>query len=296
MATIQVDGQAIESVSVQNNDVILNGSSTPLLMSFPHSGENYPDDFNPNPGLPFEVLDFPNDKYVDELYQARSDLKLASVHANFPRAYIDVNRHQHDIDEKMLAEGKTWYGRLQPTGLKTGTTLFWSKTKEIYDIYSRSLSHVELKQRLAKCFVPYHQQMTEQVELMKRHHGCAYILDCHSMTQFDSKLRGGAQRPQVDIGDRRGQSCSSEFTECVADAYSAQGYDVTINARFVGGEVILRYGWPEINQHILQVELRRDLYMNEESRERNSNFQKVQNDCGEVLKQIKAFTESKMND
>ena len=296
MATIQVDGQAIESVGVQNNDVILNGCSSPLLLSFPHSGENYPDDFDPNPDLPFEVLDFPNDKYVDELYQARSDLKLTSVHANFPRAYIDVNRHQHDIDEKMLAEGETWYGRLQPTGLKTGTTLFWSKTKEVYDMYSRSLSHVELKQRLAKCFVPYHQQMTLQVEQMKKHHGCAYILDCHSVTQFDSKLRGGAQRPQIDLGDRRGQSCSSEFTECVADAYSAQGYDVTINTRFVGGEVILRYGWPEINQHIIQVEIRRDLYMNEENRERNSSFQKVQNDCGEALKQIKAFTERKMND
>lgn len=296
MATIQVGGHAVESVNIQNRDVILNGCSSPLLLSFPHSGENYPDDFGPNPDLPFEVLDFPNDKFVDELYQARSDLKLTSIHANFPRAYIDVNRHQHDIDEKMLAEDETWYGRLQPTGVKTGTTLFWSKTKEIYDIYSRKLSHAELKQRLAKCFVPYHQQMTEQVEKMKKHHGCAYILDCHSMTQFDSKLRGRKQRPQIDIGDRRGQSCSSEFTEFVADAYSDQGFDVTINTRFVGGEVILRYGWPEINQHILQIEIRRDLYMNEENRERNSSFQKVQNDCGEALKQIKVFTESKMND
>lgn len=295
MTTIQVGGLAVESVAIENSDAILNDSSAPLLLSFPHSGENYPDDFDPNPDLPFEVLDFPNDKYVDELYQARTGLKLASVHANFPRTYIDVNRHQHDIDEKMLAKGEPWYGRLQPTGLKTGTTLFWSKTKETYDIYSRGLSHHELKQRLARCFVPYHQQMTMLVEQMKKHYDCTYILDCHSMTQFDSKLRGGAQRPQVDIGDRRGQSCSSKFTECVADAYSTQGFDVTVNTRFVGGELILRYGWPEINQHILQVELRRDLYMNEESRERNSNFRKVQNDCGEALKQIKAFTESKVN-
>jgi len=24
-------------------------------------------------------------------------------------------------------------------------------------------------------------------------------------------------------------------------------YDVTINGRFIGGEMLLRYGWPEIN-------------------------------------------------
>ncbi|RTZ81284.1 MAG: amidohydrolase, partial [SAR324 cluster bacterium] len=29
-------------------------------------------------------------------------------------------------------------------------------------------------------------------------------------------------------------------------------YDVTINGRFIGGEILLRYGWPEINQGFFQ--------------------------------------------
>ena len=58
-----------------------------------------------------------------------------------------------------------------------------------------------------------------------------------------------------------------------------------------GGEKILRYGWPEINQHILQIEIRRDLYMDEESREKNQRFEKMQQDCNSVLSYIKAYVE-----
>jgi len=291
MSNIQVNGQPQASIKVESGARSGEHLITPLLLSFPHSGEVYPDDFGPNPSLPFEVLDFPNDKYVDELYHARNGLGLASVHALFPRAYIDVNRHQHDIDAAMLEDSDNWYGRMQPTGLKSGTTLFWSRTKEIHNIYDRLLSNRELKQRLAHCFVPYHQSITSQIEQMRQQHGCAYVLDCHSMTQKDAQARGGKQRPQIDIGDRRGEACSPAYTEAVADAFSDQGYDVTINGRFVGGEMIVRYGWPEINQHILQVEIRRDLYLDEDTRAKTERFGQMQKDCGAALGQIAAFVD-----
>ena len=289
MKTIQVNGQLVPSVSVQDNRSLNDNADVPLILSFPHSGEQYPDDFQTNPNLPFKILDFPNDKYVDELYNARSELGLLSIHANFPRTYIDVNRHQHDLDITMLDSGEDWYGRIQPTAAKTGTTLFWSKTKEKFNIYARKLNHTELKKRLAQCFVPYHQIMTYHIEKTYNNHGKVFILDCHSMTQFDSKLRGKKERPEIDIGNRFGMTCSSQFTECVADTYSRFGYDVKINGRFIGGEIVLRYGWPEINQHILQVEIRRDLYMDENSREKKEWFKKIQQDFGTALKEIKAF-------
>ena len=127
MTSIFIRGEYIPSITVDRAP----DSAIPLLLTFPHSGEHYPDDFLPNPALAFEVIDFPNDKYVDELYHARTLLGAPSIKANFPRVYIDVNRHQHDIDPSMMASVESWYGRLQPTasGLETGTSLFWSKTK-----------------------------------------------------------------------------------------------------------------------------------------------------------------------
>jgi N-formylglutamate deformylase len=294
MSTIQVNGEHYPAVIVEKSSESLNGRvEAPLILSFPHSGEKYPDDFDTNPELSFNVLDFPNDKYVNELYQERNNLNLTSIHANFPRTYIDVNRHQHNIDVNMIKKGEDWYGRIHPTGAETGTTLFWSKTKEVFEIYSHKLSHDELKQRLAKCFVPYHQLMTYHIQKIHQDHGKAFVLDCHSMTQFDGKKRGRKERPQIDIGNRNGQSCSSEYSECVSDTFSSLGYDVKVNGRFLGGEIILRYGWPEINQHILQVEIRRDLYMDEDTRDRNERFTKMQKDCGAALKEIKNFVKQK---
>jgi N-formylglutamate deformylase len=294
MSTIQVNGEHYPAVIVEKSSESLNGRvEAPLILSFPHSGEKYPDDFDTNPELSFNVLDFPNDKYVNELYQERNNLNLTSIHANFPRTYIDVNRHQHNIDVNMIKKGENWYGRIHPTGAETGTTLFWSKTKEVFEIYSHKLSHDELKQRLAKCFVPYHQLMTYHIQKIHQDHGKAFVLDCHSMTQFDGKKRGRKERPQIDIGNRNGQSCSSEYSECVSDTFSSLGYDVKVNGRFLGGEIILRYGWPEINQHILQVEIRRDLYMDEDTRDRNERFTKMQKDCGAALKEIKNFVKQK---
>ena len=62
-----------------------------------------------------------------------------------------------------------------------------------------------------------------------------------------------------------------------------------MNKRFSGGEVTLRYGWPEIDQHALQVELRRDLYMDEETRDRSDRFARMQADCGEALTDLARF-------
>ena len=98
MASIFCNGESIQSITVQH---ALN-NNTPLLLTFPHSGEYYPDDFLPNPALSFEVIDFPNDKYVDELFDSHRSLGLPSIRANSPRTYIDVNRHQHNIDPSMM--------------------------------------------------------------------------------------------------------------------------------------------------------------------------------------------------
>lgn len=272
----------------KRHDVVeIHRTDSPLVLSFPHSGSIYPDDFGADSRLTPEQLDFPSDKYVDELFADAKDLGYSSIKANFPRSYVDVNRHQHDIDENMLEAGK-WYGRLLPGSVQAGATLFWSITNGL-NIYDRKLTHKEAKARLARYFIPYHQAMTQMVEETRAAHGRAYIIDCHSMTRFDTALRGGKERPQIDIGTRSGESCASDLSDKMAELFEARGYEVGINKRFAGGEVTLRYGWPELDQHIFQVELRRDLYMDEATRARNENFLKVKADCAAILRDFKDY-------
>ncbi|WP_160299955.1 N-formylglutamate amidohydrolase [Devosia geojensis] len=268
-------------------------AAVPLLLSFPHSGDRYPPDFGYARSLPFNVIDYPSDKYVDELFSYADDLKLSSIKANFPRAYIDVNRHQHDIDETMLEDPELWYGRLQPTALTDGTTLFWSKAKEV-DIYDRKLGRSEAKRRLATRYVIYHQALTTMIETTRRKFGSAYVIDCHSMMQFDTTAQGRRARPQIDIGTRYGESCAPEVAEKLVEAFERRGYEVGLNRRFAGGEITLRYGWPEIEQHLVQIELRRDLYMDEETRLKTDRFDAVRRDCSDVLAEFKQFISDRM--
>lgn len=264
--------------------------ASPLLLSFPHSGDVYPDDFGYDPSLSYSQIDFPSDKYVDELFGEGRNLGLGTIKANFPRAYVDVNRHQHDIDAQMLENSENWYGRMQPTTLKAGATLFWSESHG-KAIYARKLSLKEAKTRIARYFIPYHQSMTAMIERVREVHGAAYIVDCHSMTRFDPARRGGKERPQIDIGTRSDETCAIEVADKLAECFEARGYEVGRNKRFAGGEITLRYGWPEIQQHILQVELRRDLYMDESTRERGPKFEQVQQDCAEVLREFKYYVD-----
>ncbi|GLQ08167.1 N-formylglutamate amidohydrolase [Devosia yakushimensis] len=267
-------------------------SEVPLLLSFPHSGATYPDDFGYDASLPFNVVDYPSDKYVDELFDGGAALGLGSIRANFPRAYIDVNRHQHDIDGTMLEAPERWYGRMQPTALRNGTTLFWSKAKEI-DLYDRKLSHAEAKRRLATCHVVYHQALTTMIETTRRKHGSVVVLDCHSMMRFDTTAQGSGERPEVDIGTRYGESCDPDLAVRLVECFETRGYQVGLNRRFAGGEITLRYGWPEIDQHLLQIELRRDLYMDEETRLKNDRFDAVRQDCSDILSEFRQFVQER---
>ncbi|MCG7573259.1 N-formylglutamate amidohydrolase [Thalassovita mediterranea] len=262
------------------------------MLSFPHSGDVYPDDFGYREDLSYSDIDHPSDKYMDEIFAEGRELGLSTIKANFPRAYVDVNRHQHDIDKDMLDDPDNWFGRFLPGSVQAGATLFWSKSYE-KPLYDRKLTLAEAKARIAKYFIPYHQTMTSMVEGLRQEHGEVYIVDCHSMTRYDRKMRGGTERPQVDIGTRNGHSCAPDLTEKMAQLFTDRGYEVGINKRFIGGEITLRYGWPDIDQHILQVELRRDLYMNEATRERNENFAKVQADCAEILREYKTYVENR---
>lgn len=287
---------AIDDLSLVDPNVSVHWAAepeVPLLLSFPHSGDRYPDDFGYAEQLPYAVIDYPSDKYVDEIFSHAHALGLPTIKANFPRAYIDVNRHQHDIDRDMLDDPAGWYGRLQPTALRNGTTLFWSKAKEV-DIYDRKLTRAEAKRRLATCHVVYHQALTTMVEVMRRRFGCAFVIDCHSMMQFDTSAQGGRPRPEIDVGTRYGESCAPDVAEAIVSSFAKRGYDVGLNRRFAGGEITLRYGWPEINQHLVQIELRRDLYMDEETRLKTDRFDAVQNDCAAVLTEFKQFLKDRL--
>jgi N-formylglutamate amidohydrolase len=57
--------------------------------------------------------------------------------------------------------------------------------------------------------------------------------------------------------------------------------------------VLADLGRPEFNQHSLQIEVRRPLYMNEETRERSDHFKVLQAHLSEATAEIADYVKSR---
>ncbi|TJW83342.1 MAG: N-formylglutamate amidohydrolase, partial [Mesorhizobium sp.] len=76
----------------------------PFLFNSPHSGRHYPDRFLAMARLDRNAIRRSEDCYVDELFGGAVALGAPMLAANFPRAYLDVNREPWELDPRMFAE------------------------------------------------------------------------------------------------------------------------------------------------------------------------------------------------
>jgi N-formylglutamate deformylase len=73
------------------------------------------------------------------------------------------------------------------------------------------------------------------------------------------------------------------------------GYTVARNDPNKGVQLIARIGQPARNRHSLQVEIRRPLYMDEVTRERNAGCARVQQHLGEVAQVLAAYVKDRVS-
>ena len=74
--------------------------TAPLVFDSPHSGVDYPGDFNH--ACDPRVLRRAEDTHVEKLYEFAPALAIAWVEALFPRSYLDVNRNTTEIDVSLF--------------------------------------------------------------------------------------------------------------------------------------------------------------------------------------------------
>lgn len=258
----------------------------PLVLDSPHSGTTYPDDFNNVSD--FQVLRRAEDTYVHELYASAPDLGATLMGAEFPRSYIDVNRGLDEIDTSII-DGH-WEGPLSDSEkAAAGIGLIWRVNQENDNIYDRLLSVDEVKKRIAGYWQPYHDCLKSALEQTHAQFGKVIHIDCHSMPEISnesSKEGPGVQRPQICLGDRRGTTCDPKVVECAKSTLESLGYQVAVNEPYAGVELVRAYSNPADNRHSIQIEIRRDLYMNEKTLEKSSNFSKVQKDFAKLVTEM----------
>jgi N-formylglutamate deformylase len=254
-----------------------------LVCDSPHSGTRYPADFRH--AVPRALLRAGEDTHVEALWQAVPAVGGTLLAAHFPRTYIDANRTLEDLDPELLAE--PWPEPLAP-GEKSrlGFGLVWRNIRAGVPIYDRALSVAEVRNRIDSYYRPYHAALAERIEAAAARFGGVWHLNLHSMpNDAYQRLRVESPRPLADfvLGDRDGTSCEPGFVNLVERELRARGYTVARNDPYRGVQLIARIGQPARNRHSLQVEIRRPLYMDEATRERNAGFATLQRDLTRVL-------------
>jgi N-formylglutamate deformylase len=123
----------------------------------------------------------------------------------------------------------------------------------------------EVRRRLERYWMPYHEQLRTELERLKREFGRVVLWDAHSIASqvprfFDGRL------PDLNFGTADGKSCAPGLEEAVVGVARAQDqFSIAVNGRFKGGHITREYGQPEQGVHAIQLEMCQCLYMNEQA-------------------------------
>jgi N-formylglutamate deformylase len=263
--------------------------AVPVVLDSPHSGHHFPAGFGAQ--VSEHDLRESEDSYVDELYLPATTRGVPLLAANFPRTYIDVNRHEGDVDLALL-DG-AWPHVYQPSGKAAiGKALIWRTLSDGRDIYAARLPAAELLHRIDAYHRPYHQALQRLLNASVARHGQVFHINCHSMASTAGEMAVGAKgepRPDFVLGDRDGSSCGAAFTELVYSQLRGRGYHVTVNQPYKGVELVRAYSDPGAGRHSLQLEVNKRLYMNEHTREKTAGFAAVQKDLMDMMQVVIAF-------
>lgn len=265
------------------------GPATALVCDSPHSGTDYPEDFGY--AVPLALLRRGEDTHVEALWQAAPAVGATLLAARFPRTYIDANRTLEDLDPELLSG--PWPEPLAP-GEKTrlGFGLVWRNIRAGMPIYQGPLSPEAVRRRIDLYYKPYHAALSQAIEDTTQRFGGVWHLNLHSMpNDAYERLQIKSPHPLADfvLGDRDGTTCEPAFVDLVERELRARGYTVARNDPYKGVQLIARIGQPALNRHSLQIEIRRPLYMDEATRERNAGFMKVQRDLSELLQVLAGY-------
>jgi N-formylglutamate amidohydrolase len=260
----------------------------PLVLDSPHSGTEYPADFDYLP--PRAIVRQAEDTHVAELYAAAPEFGATLVEALFPRAYIDPNRHVADIDPQLLMD--VWPGAITPSRkTELGIGLVWRLAHGGAPMYARKLAVAEVQRRIADYYEAYQRNVAAALDERHRAFGAVWHINCHSMPAVGDVMSDDPGRARADfvLGDRDGSTCEPEFTAFIAAKLTEMGYAVAINDPYKGVELVRRHGRPLERRHSLQIEVNRKLYMDEATLETNQGFATLRANLGRLLQATRAF-------
>jgi len=155
-------------------------------------------------------------------------------------------------------------------------------------VYSQKLAMAEALKRLDCTHTPYHQAIEQAIAKVKPVFGFVIIVDCHSMPS-SSVANTPDGIADIVLGDRYESSCDPKITDIMQELFYENSLKVAKNQPYAGGYSLLRHGRPMDNVHSIQIEISRNLYMDEENLQKTSGFIDLQLKLEKFMKQLDVY-------
>ncbi len=241
---------------------------TPLVISVPHVGLDWPDAYTPRPRVDFARN---ADYEVQSLYHRASELGAAMLVARYSRLLVDLNRADDDVSPNVVPDHPAPRPRRRPGTVaqagdfagsdhdRPGRGVVWSAAIGNVRLLHAPLEYAAFADRIARFHAPYYRALEILLQRRRARFGYAILLDAHSMPRTAGV--------DLVVGTLGGSSCAPQVEQLALETLRATdrrgNLRVRLNDPYLGGELVRRFGRPADGLHALQLEVSRSLYMDE---------------------------------
>jgi len=240
----------------------------PVLIAVPHAGRVYPPHVIARMRDPRGAQLRLEDRLVDQLAQMVAQATGAGLLvAHAPRAMLDLNRAENDIDWEMIEGGRPEGVAAALAGrhadnrrAHSGLGLVPRRLPGSGEIWNARLPRAELMARISGIHRAYHSFLADELARLRMEWGAVLLIDLHSMPPL-RPAEGEEHPPRIVLGDRFGASCHHKLMSAALRHLAARGYQAAQNRPYSGGYVLDRHGAPDRGVHAIQVEVCRASYL-----------------------------------
>jgi N-formylglutamate amidohydrolase len=271
--------------------------TVPLVFNSPHSGTEIPAELQTLSALPEDKLHISADSFVDELFSGCLDVGAPLIRALFARSFLDLNREPYELDARMFKERLPAFVNCGSPRVASGLGTIPRTVGDGLLIYDKPLQFEAALKRIENYYRPYHRALGQLLDEAHAATGIVLLVDCHSMPSSAVSHYKGATGPTPDVvlGDRFGSACAPEFSDLIETAFVKAGLAVCRNKPYSGGFFTENHGRPRQVRHAIQIELNRNLYLNETTRTKKAGFAALQNLLTSICKRLGEHIASQHN-
>lgn len=242
-----------------------------LVISIPHGSTYIPEEIRALMPHDDHVLLNEPDLYTDRIYNIKGP---TVVQARTSRIISDVNRAPDEIYTK---------GRMRANGV-----IMLSLSHGL-DTFEKDPTEEQMRDWISS----YHESFHRELHGAMR--DALFLIDGHSLWSHSppSQEDAGAERADIVLGNRLYTTCNAQTTQFFRHYFEKLGYSVAVNNPYMGRYVVGTH-CSRLHTPGIQIEMKRSLYMDEETLEPYENvIKKLQGEIETLVEEFCAWYKPK---